>query len=445
MPAEREPPIAAPGRVAILAGGGKLPLMIAESVRRRGGTPHIVAIEGEADATVEAYPHTWVNYGQAAKMMRALKGDAPGGPENTMVIAGAVTRPDIARIRPDMGLFRLLPQVLKFITAGGDDALLTRIIKLYEAQGLHVSGVHEVAPELLMPTGPLGTLTLDDASRADAAKGTALLEALGDLDVGQGVVVVGGKVVAIEGVEGTDRMLARAASLREHETTRTGVFVKRPKPKQERRVDLPTIGPRTIEGAKAAKLAAISVAPGETLVLDRDEATAAADQAGMAVVAEQTVLTAASGAAQQTDWIITSQGSKRPSAPDLDDARRGIAAVSRIARFGVETPAAAVVRGHVVAVAAAEGPAGLVKRLRTSQQWGLAKLTGRRGMLVVRRDLAEPKSAAELAVIVETLARTRFAGIVFWQSASSSGSIDSAVVDRLKAAGLCAVTASGPP
>lgn len=444
MPAEREPTPARPHRVAILAGGGKLPLMIAESVRRRGGTPHIVAIEGEADATVEAYPHTWVNYGQAARMMRALKGDTPGGPENTMVIAGAVTRPDLARIRPDRGLWRLLPQVLKFITAGGDDALLTRIIKLYEAQGLHVSGVHEVAPELLMPAGPLATRTLDDASRADAAKGAALLEALGDLDVGQGVVVAGGKVIAIEGVEGTDRMLARAASLREHETTRTGVFVKRPKPKQERRVDLPSIGPRTIEGAKAAKLTAISVAAGETLVLDRDEATVAAEAAGIAVVAEPTVPTDTSGAAQQSDWTLASQGSKRPSAPDLDDARRGIATVSRIARFGVEMPAAAVVRGHVVAVAAMEGPAGLVKRLRTSQQWGLAKLTGRRGMLVVRRDLAEPKYAAELAAIVETLARTRFAGIVFWQAASSPCSIDPAVVDRLKTAGLSAVTASGP-
>lgn len=433
---------AAKRRVAILAGGGKLPSMIAESVARRGAVPHIVAIEGEADAAVEAYPHTWVNFGHAGRMIRALKGEAPTGPDNTMVIAGAVKRPDIARIRADLGLFRLLPQVLKFITAGGDDALLTRIVKLFESQGLHVSGVHDVAPELLMPAGALGRHTLDATARADAVVGANLLVALGDLDVGQGVVVANGRIVAIEGVEGTDRMLARAASLREHATVPSGVLVKRPKPKQERRVDLPTIGPGTVESANAAKLAGISVAANETLVLDRDETMKAADATGMAVVADDVP----DAAPRETEGRIAiawqTHSSRRPSAADIADAERGIACVSRIARFGVEAPAAAVVRGHVVAVAAAEGPVGLVKRLRTSQQWGIGRLGGRRGALVVGGVFASPARAADLAGIVAALARTRFAGIVFWRP-DVAGALDHGAVEAIEAAGLFVVAANG--
>lgn len=441
--------VARPRRVAILAGGGKLPLMIADSVIRRGGTAHIVAIEGEADpAAVAAYPHIWVNYGQAARMMRALKGDRPTGPDNTMVIAGAVTRPDLMKIRPDLGLFRLLPEVLKFITAGGDDALLTRIIRMYEAQGLHISGVHEVAPELLIPPGPLGALAMEAASARDAAIGVEVLAALGDLDVGQGVVVVDGRIVAIEGVEGTDRMLARAATLRQAATTKAGVFVKRPKPKQERRVDLPAIGPRTIEGAIAAKLAGISVAAGETLVLDRDETRAMADAAGIFVVAGRDGAapgrTHESGATARAHVELTQRGSVRARAADLDDTRRGIACVSRIAGFAGETAAAAVVRGHVIAVAAEEGAVGLAGRLRVSQQWGLARLGRRRGTLVVAHALGQPERAAELDQIVTLLARTRFAGIAFWGEGNIAPSSKNAI-DAATNAGLFVIDAVAMP
>lgn len=434
--------VARPRRVAILAGGGKLPLMIADSVIRRGGTAHIVAIEGEAEpSAVAAYPHTWVNYGQATKMMRALKGDRPAGPDNTMVIAGAVTRPDLTKIRPDLGLFRLLPEVLKFITAGGDDALLTRIIRMYEAQGLHISGVHDVAPELLIPPGPLGKQDMDAGSARDAALGVEVLAALGDLDVGQGVVVVDGRIVAIEGVEGTDRMLARAAALRQGETGKAGVFVKRPKPKQERRVDLPTIGPRTIEGAKAAKLAGISVAAGETLVLDRDETRAMADAAGLFVVAEPATTAFATAASNHIE--LAPLGPHQPKSADLDDAKRGIACVSRIARFATET-AAAVVRGHVIAVAADEGATGLVGRLRVAQQWGLARLGRRRGTLVVARALGQPERAFELDQIVTALARTRFAGIAFWGEGKAEAPSRHAI-DVVTRAGLFVLDASTAP
>ena len=193
-------------RIGILAGGGRLPLMIAESVAARGGTVHIVGIEGEADPAIARFPHTWVNWGQIGRMVATLRGE--GGRD--LVIAGAVTRPDLRRIRPDAGFFRSLPQILRLL-AGGDDSVLTRVVRFFEGNGLEVRGVHEVAPDLLAGAGRLGSIALSEADRADAELGFAVRRALGPVDAGQAVVVARGRVLAIEGAEGTDAMLQRVA------------------------------------------------------------------------------------------------------------------------------------------------------------------------------------------------------------------------------------------
>src|SRR5260221_2015759 len=138
-------------RIGILAGGGRLPLMIAESVAAHGAAVHIVGIEGEADPAIAGFPHTWVNWGQIGRMVAALRDD--GG--HQMVIAGAVTRPDLWRIRPDAGFFRSLPQILRLL-AGGDDSVLTRVVRFFEGNGLEVLGVHEAAPDLLAGRRPTG-------------------------------------------------------------------------------------------------------------------------------------------------------------------------------------------------------------------------------------------------------------------------------------------------
>src|SRR5690606_20886682 len=159
-----------------------------------------------------------------------------------------------------------------------------------------------------------------------------------------------------------------------------------------------------------------SVAAGETLVLDREETRAMADAANVFVVATHDTPAPdpnPASAIAQDQVQLSLCGPVRARAPDLEDARRGIAVVSRVVRFATRTAAAAV-RGHVVAVAAEEGASGLVGRLRVSQQWGLARLGGRRGTLVVARALGQPEMAAELNEIVATLTRTRFAGIAFW-------------------------------
>ena len=160
-------------RVGILAGGGRLPLMIAESVAARGDGVHIVAIEGEADLEVARFPHTWVNWGQIGRMVATLR--AEGATE--LVIAGGVTRPDLRRIRPDAGFFTSLPQIVRLL-AGGDDSVLSRVVRFFEGKGLTVRGVHEVAPDLLAGDGraePIAALldtTMSQRRSVSRVKGT---------------------------------------------------------------------------------------------------------------------------------------------------------------------------------------------------------------------------------------------------------------------------------
>ncbi|MFZ1106657.1 MAG: UDP-2,3-diacylglucosamine diphosphatase LpxI, partial [Hyphomicrobiaceae bacterium] len=267
-------------RIGILAGGGRLPLTIAESVIEHGGSVHIVAIEGEADQAIARFPHTWVNWGHVGRMVTTLR--RHGG---TMVIAGSVRRPNLWKLRPDLGFLLSLPQILEMMAGGGDDSVLSRVVRFFEAKGIEVRGAHEVAPDLLASAGPAGALALDAGAQADAELGFAVRSALGPLDAGQAVVVADGKVLAIEGAEGTDPMLARAGSLRDARTgaARSGVLTKGPKPGQELRVDMPAIGPRTVEGVAAAGLAGVVVEAGAVLLLDRGEAVAAADARGIAI------------------------------------------------------------------------------------------------------------------------------------------------------------------
>ncbi len=392
------------GRVAILAGGGDLPLMIADSVQRRGGQVEIVAIQGEADQAVTAYPHTWVNLGQVTRMLRALQGPANWTGPNAMVIAGAVTRPDLMKIRPDFGLIRVAAQILRLINAGGDDALLTNAIRIFERQGLTVVGVHDVAPELLIGSGVLGRIEPDALAERDLAVAGQLLASLGGLDIGQAIVVADGQVLAIEGAEGTDRMLARLARL----PPRTNaVLLKAPKPRQERRVDLPTIGLRTVSAAKAAGVRGIAVVAGASIGLQRAEMIVAADAEAMFV----TGLAAsgdAAGAAGTHVGSVVCHGKRRPSDRDLADVRRGADAVLRLATFATGE-AAAVVRGHVLGLSAMEGPLGLLERVANLSQWGLERFQKKRGACVVRVDGAV--TTASLLPVLARVASAGFAGL----------------------------------
>lgn len=267
-------------KVAIIAGGGALPLQLADACKRTGRPYLVLAVDGFADSAVAEHPHEWVglaSFGRAFKLMHAAGCEA-------MVLAGIISRPDFSKVKPDLVALKRLPRIIK-AARGGDDRLLSTIVSIFEEDGFTVLGAHEVASELLAPLGGFGRHQPAEEHRADMARGIAVVRAMGRFDIGQGAAVCDGLVLAVEAAEGTDRMLERCATLprqmRGTEKKRKGVFVKAPKPGQERRVDLPTIGPHTVERAAAAGLAGIAVEAGGTLILEREETVAHADRAGM--------------------------------------------------------------------------------------------------------------------------------------------------------------------
>jgi UDP-2,3-diacylglucosamine hydrolase len=272
----------APGPLAILCGGGAFPLEVAGEARRAGRDPFLVGVIGATDSAIEAYPHVWIRMGEVGKLFAALKGRAIA----EMAIIGGMTRPEFADLRLDWGAVKRAAGLAQLFRCG-DNGLLAGIAAIFEREGVRVVGAHEVAPRLLAPAGPIGARTASEEDETDIALGARLLGALSSFDVGQGAIIAAGRVLAIEAAEGTDGMLARVADMRANGRLRlsgvAGVLVKAPKRGQDLRLDMPAIGPKTIEGAAKAQLRGVAAAAGHVLILERDRCARDADAAGLFV------------------------------------------------------------------------------------------------------------------------------------------------------------------
>jgi hypothetical protein len=265
------------GSLGILAGDGELPLRVIEACRAANRPVFVLAFEGAADpATVAGVPHAWVSLGAAAEGLRILRENGVG----ELVLAGGVRRPSLFSLRPDWRTAKFFARI--GYRALGDDGLLKAVIRELEEEGFRVIGADSVLGSALAPIGPLGRHRPDAQAQADIAHGFTILRALGPLDIGQAVIVQQGLVLGVEAIEGTDALMARCATLRREGPG--GVLVKAAKPGQERRADLPTIGPRTIAGAVAAGLRGIAVEAGTSFVLDRASLVETADRAGIFVI-----------------------------------------------------------------------------------------------------------------------------------------------------------------
>jgi len=401
MPSPAPPPET--HAVGILAGGGGLPREIAEQVVARGGAVHIVAIAGEGGDDLSAFPLTTVGWGKIGAMVRALK-DAGC---RQLVIVGSVTRPDLAALRPDMGFVRNLPAILRIIAAGGDDSVLSRVVRFFEAQGFEVVGPAQVVPELLVGEGPIGRVAATPEDAADVALGFDIIRTLGPFDVGQAVVVAGGAVEAIEGAEGTDAMLQRVAAQRRASaasgSARRGVLVKRPKPGQELRVDLPAIGPDTVQRAVEARLAGIAVLAGGALAAARERLVTDADAGGIFVQGFGDQRTQAR-ARVPAEWRCVRLGNRAASARQGTDAGKGADLLEALAPLAVSR-GAVVDRGHVLAVEGGEGIAALLERAGSLRQWGRRRWARSSGVAVLRE-------AADLVPSIADAAAAGLAGLV---------------------------------
>lgn len=270
-------------RLAIIAGGGMLPRYLADAVRARGENPYILSLRNESGEDWSRYDHETVSIADHAGIGAAFRRNGIG----RAVLSGWVRRrPEWRDIRAPLKVLFVIPSVVRTLLRGGDDTVLRMVIRLIEAEGVRVVGAHEIAPDLLASEGPLGRISPDAAAEADIEAAAAAALALGRLDVGQGAVAVGGRVVALEGAEGTDGMLERVAALRAAgriSQRRRGVLVKLCKPGQDLRADLPAIGVETLRRAQAAGLAGIAVEAGRSLVLERAAIVAEADAGGLFV------------------------------------------------------------------------------------------------------------------------------------------------------------------
>jgi UDP-2,3-diacylglucosamine hydrolase len=389
--------------VGILAGGGGLPREVAERLVAHGIGVHIVALAGEAGDDLSAFPLTRVGWGQIGAMVRALKNSGC----RQLVIVGSVTRPDLSALRPDMGFVRHLPAIVRIIRSGGDDGVLTRVVRFFEDQGFQVVGTGDVVPELVVREGPVGSIAASTETAGDVAFGFNVIRMLGPFDVGQAVVVADGRLEAIEGAEGTDAMLRRVALQRQRgagtAADRSGVLVKRPKPGQELRIDMPAIGPHTVEVARGARLAGVAVLAGGTLAAERDQLAADADAGGLFVQGFGD-RTGQVWPHAQAQWRYVRLNNRSPSTQESIDAGKGADLITALGQFA-RSRGVVVDHNHVLAVECGEGIPALLQRMGGLRQWGRRRWRRASGVAVLR-------DVADLETAIADAAAAGLAGIV---------------------------------
>ena len=272
-------------RLGLIAGGGALPLSIAARCDAEGRPVFVVRLNGFADPHLGRYPGTDAGLGEIGKILSALKtADCA-----SVCFAGTVSRPDFRTLKPDLKGASVLPGIIAAATRG-DDALLRKILSIFEAEGFTIEGADDILGGETLPAGALGRVVPDESQLSDLRKALHVAEKAGELDIGQGAVVCDGLVLAVEAQEGTDAMLTRVAALptdlRGSADDRKGVLAKAPKPIQDMRVDMPVMGVRTVELAAAAGLAGVGGIAGRLIVLDRDAMIATADRLGLFIWGE---------------------------------------------------------------------------------------------------------------------------------------------------------------
>jgi len=271
--------------LAVIAGTGALPRRIAERRAAAGLRYLLIVFPGCWEDWMAVHPHQRHAFEKVGLLFRSLR----RANVTHVCFAGAMHRPRLRLWRADGKALRVMPKALRLMKRG-DDAMLRGFAGILEDEGLRMIGTAEVLGEAVTaPPGPLGRLRPGARDRADAARAARIVATLGPLDIGQGAAVADGVCLAVEAIEGTDLMLARLADLPAERRAScpppSGVIFKGPKPRQDRRMDLPAIGARTVEGAARAGLSGIVVAACETILIDAAETRAAADAAGIFVYA----------------------------------------------------------------------------------------------------------------------------------------------------------------
>jgi DUF1009 family protein len=265
-------------KLGIIAGGGAAPRHLIDACQKLGRDYFVLCLEGQADKDLaKDLPHSWLHFGSGSKLKELSASEGL----KELVMIGNVRRPSLTEIKPDWLALKVLTKV--GLNMLGDDAFLRGLSKAIEEEaGVRIIGVQEVFADILTPKGQLGRHAPDAEDEKDIARGVEISRALGALDIGQAVIVQQGLVLGVEAIEGTDALIKRSADVRREGPG--GVLIKMPKPNQDNRFDLPTIGPETIVALKKAGLRGVATEAGRSLFIDRKAAIHIADDAGIFIV-----------------------------------------------------------------------------------------------------------------------------------------------------------------
>lgn len=264
--------------LGIIAGGGTLPAQVAMAAQASGRKVFIAGIEGYADPVLlAAFEHSFFRLGAVGSMIRAFR--ERGCVD--LVMIGPVKRPSFLSLRPDVEGARLLARIGKAAFLG-DDGLLAAVVAILSEEGFRVLGAHEVMRDAVVPEGVLTKRAPDAQAMADIERGIDVLKLIGAADIGQACVVQQGLVLAVETVEGTDAMLERIPAVARPGPA--GVLVKIAKPQQDRRADMPTIGPQTVSHIVGAGLRGLAFEAGGTILVDREILISVADREGVFLI-----------------------------------------------------------------------------------------------------------------------------------------------------------------
>ena len=265
-------------KIGIIAGGGSLPIALADYLEKKNQPFFVLALKGHADAKSfsSTVPLKVVRLGAIGKAFNLLRKNGV----KKIVFIGSVKRPSFSEIRPDFKGLSLLAKLS--LKALGDDGLLRFVIKEVEKNGFEVVGVHELMPNLLVPKGVLTHQKPNAKDLIDIERGFFVVKLLGKADVGQAVIVQQGLVLSLEGIEGTKALIERTKNLKRKGDG--GVLVKAIKPQQEKRIDMPTIGPDTVKSIYDSGLKGIAVEAEKVLLAEADKTIELADKLNIFIV-----------------------------------------------------------------------------------------------------------------------------------------------------------------
>ncbi len=261
-------------RLGVIAGGGDMPRQLIDHCSEQGIECFVVGFKGQTkEETIEGVDHMLVALGSASKAFAPLK----DRDIHDLVMIGNIRRPSFKDLKPNFKTIEFFAK--EGFSAFGDDGLLKGLRRFLAKEGFEIHGMQDFMPDLLAPEGDIGTVKPSQADMDDIRRGIDVLQHIGSLDIGQAVIVQQGHVLGVEGAEGTDEFIQRCGPLQRK--GKPAVLVKLCKPQQDQSLDLPTIGPQTIDNIISAGFSGVAVHAGSSFIYDLDKVVVKANKANI--------------------------------------------------------------------------------------------------------------------------------------------------------------------